>query len=38
MAEDDIFTLAYLGWRDLFMAAGHASVDHHKKWAQDILT
>ena len=37
MAEDDVFTLAYVDWRDLFMAAGHAGVDDHEKWAQDIL-
>jgi hypothetical protein len=37
MNEDDIFRLAYIDWRDLFMAADHGHTEAHKNWAKRII-
>lgn len=37
MREDDVFRLACTDWRDLFMAAGHATPGQHEQWAQRML-
>jgi hypothetical protein len=38
MNEDNIFTLAYTDWRDLFMAADHGEdIEAHMLWARQVL-
>jgi hypothetical protein len=37
MKEDDVFYLAYIDWRDLFMAAGHGNTEDHKNWAKQVI-
>lgn len=37
MSEDDVFRLAYIDWRDLFLAAGHGLTEDHKNWAKLVL-
>jgi hypothetical protein len=37
MSEDDIFKLAYIDWRDLFMSADHENTEAHKNWAEKII-
>jgi hypothetical protein len=37
MSEDDIFKLAYIDLRDLFMCAGHGDQEAHKIWYKKII-
>ena len=37
MEEDEVFELAYIDWRDLFVAAGNEIPGEHEKWANQAI-